>query len=219
VRDAEEEIPDKYWIETSQFVKDDIDFFSKRVRIALMDDGVNHPKALHLFWKIRCRLDRSRGECKESPVNVDRHDHQSAVKSVVSNKPNKLVKDKQEKRAQEKREKQKRERQKIAQQKRERQQIEQQKQEEQALAKKKFAEQKIALENEKLERAKIEEELERSRTEREKLEKELLALGNKNKALQAGVSMQEGPQVSEVQDSELDSQEEPEKESRWWQIF
>ncbi|MFT7373495.1 MAG: ABC-type amino acid transport substrate-binding protein, partial [Oleiphilaceae bacterium] len=41
VRDAEEEIPDKYWIETSQFVKDDIDFFSKRVRIALMDDGVN----------------------------------------------------------------------------------------------------------------------------------------------------------------------------------
>lgn len=63
VRDAEEEIPSKYWIDISQFTKDDIDHFSKRVRVALKDDNVNHPTALKLLWKIRCRLDRSRGEC------------------------------------------------------------------------------------------------------------------------------------------------------------
>lgn len=63
VKDAEEEIPSKYWIEIDQFTKDDIDHFSKRVRVALKDDGVNHPTALKLLWKIRCRLDRSRGEC------------------------------------------------------------------------------------------------------------------------------------------------------------
>lgn len=63
VRDAEKEIPAKYWIKTSQFTKDDIDHFSKRVRMALKKDKVNHPTALKLLWKIRCRLDRSRGEC------------------------------------------------------------------------------------------------------------------------------------------------------------
>jgi len=63
VKDAEAEIPEKYWIEIGQFTKDDIDHFSKRVRLALKEDKVNHPTALKLLWKIRCRLDRSRGEC------------------------------------------------------------------------------------------------------------------------------------------------------------
>ncbi len=63
VKDAEAEIPSKYWIDISQFTKDDIDHFSKRVRVALKEDKVNHPTALKLLWKIRCRLDRSRGEC------------------------------------------------------------------------------------------------------------------------------------------------------------
>jgi hypothetical protein len=63
VKDAEEEIPSKYWIDISQFTKDEIDHFSKRVRMALKADKVNHPTALKLLWKIRCRLDRSRGEC------------------------------------------------------------------------------------------------------------------------------------------------------------
>jgi hypothetical protein len=214
VKDAEEEIPEKSWIETSQFVKDDIDYFSKRVRIALMEDGVNHPKALHLFWKIRCRLDRSRGECKESPVNVEKRDQKYALKAAASNKQNKLVKDKQTKLAQKKLAKQKLEQKALVAQK-----LERKKQSEQALAKKKFAEQEVALEREKIERAKIEAELEHERTEREKLEKELLALGNKNKALQADVSMQAEPQVVGEQGSEPASQEEPEEESRWWQIF
>lgn len=63
VKDAEKEIPSKYWIDVDQFTKDDIDHFSKRVRLALKKDDVNHSTALKLLWKIRCRLDRSRGEC------------------------------------------------------------------------------------------------------------------------------------------------------------
>ncbi len=64
VKDAEEEIPDHYWIDVNQFVKDDIDHFSKRVRTELSEDNVNSQVALKLFWKIRCRMDPSRGECK-----------------------------------------------------------------------------------------------------------------------------------------------------------
>jgi hypothetical protein len=70
VTDAEEEIPKKYWIKTNQFVKDEIDHFSKRIRLALQDSNVNNPTALKLFWKIRCRLDPSRGECKTPPSVV-----------------------------------------------------------------------------------------------------------------------------------------------------
>jgi hypothetical protein len=235
VKDAEEEIPEKYWIKTDQFVKDDIDHFSKRVRIALMDDGVNHPKALHLFWKIRCRLDRSRGECKESPINIEKRDD---TKSIAKKKPKKPVKSKQQALAEQKQQKLKE--QKLAQQR-----LEQQKKEEQALADKRFAEQKLALAREKLERAKIEEELERERAERAKLEKELLALGNKNKeqlaSLESGsedtvLDMSEPEEIAveelasneseleqesgfEEQHSDDESEEEPEEEKSWWQIF
>jgi hypothetical protein len=64
VKDAEEEIPEHYWIDVSQFVKDDIDHFSTRVRRELAEDNVNSQVALKLFWKIRCRMDPSRAECK-----------------------------------------------------------------------------------------------------------------------------------------------------------
>jgi hypothetical protein len=69
VADAETEIPSKYWINVSQFTKDEIDRFSKRVRVALKDKNINHSSALKLLWKIRCRLDRTRAEC--SPQDVE----------------------------------------------------------------------------------------------------------------------------------------------------
>lgn len=80
VIDAEEEIPEKYWIQTNQFVKDDIDHFSKRVRMSLQDSDVNNATALKLFWKIRCRLDPSRGECKVSPDQMSKREKQSEGK-------------------------------------------------------------------------------------------------------------------------------------------
>jgi hypothetical protein len=87
VEDAEDEIPEKYWIKTSQFVKDDIDHFSKRVRLALRDENVNNPTALKLFWKIRCRLDRSRGECKSFPeAKIKREKNNSEKKQLQAKK-------------------------------------------------------------------------------------------------------------------------------------
>jgi len=82
VSDAEEEIPQHYWIEVSQFVKDDIDHFSKRVRTELSEENVNSQVALKLFWKIRCRMEPSRGECKTDFPEVTSREQvaQSAAK-------------------------------------------------------------------------------------------------------------------------------------------
>lgn len=66
VEDAEAEIPNKYWIPVSEHTQDEIDHFNKRVRVALKKEKINHPAALKLMWKIRCRLDRTRGECSKS---------------------------------------------------------------------------------------------------------------------------------------------------------
>jgi len=233
VKDAEEEIPDKYWIKTNQFVKDDIDHFSKRVRLALMDDGVNHPKALHLFWKIRCRLDRSRGECKESPVHIKKSDTKPAAKKVANKTPKKskesvketqkkLLKQKkreQKEREQKEREQKEREHKEREHKEREQKKLEQQKLQEQALAAKKLAEQELALEHEKLERAKVEAELELERKERAKLEKELEALEKKNKEEQTSEEQGSEEQTSEEQGSEEQTSEKHEEERRWWQLF
>jgi len=192
VSDAQEEIPKRYWIETNQFVKDDIDHFSKRVRTALRDDDVNHPDALKLFWKIRCRLDRSRGECKEPPsVKKDRREKTKSVKKVVKKKSKQSDVKKQQRLAQNKLEKnrleekrkqetnlaqQRMEQEKLAKQKAEqkllKQKLEQERLEQQKL-KQKQQEQAKLLEQERLEREKIELELEREKKEREKLEQQL----------------------------------------------
>lgn len=174
VKDAEEEIPDYYWIPTTQFVKDDIDHFSKRVRLSLQDTDVNNSTALKLFWKIRCRLDPSRGECKESPD----------------------FKNKREKQLEE----QKREEEQRARKQREQQQtklaLEQQKLEtkkfelEQERLKKEKAAQQLAFEQQrlkeerlKLEREKEKIEQEKLRLETDKLERERRKLERENKSL------------------------------------
>jgi len=175
VKDAEEEIPDYYWIPTNQFVKDDIDHFSKRVRLSLQDTDVNNSTALKLFWKIRCRLDPSRGECKESPD----------------------LKNKREKQLEE----QKREEEKRARMQREKQQskiaLEQQKLESQKFAleqerlRKEKAAQQLALEQQrlkeerlKLEREKEKIEQEKLRLETDKLERERRKLEKENQSLE-----------------------------------
>ncbi len=63
VKDAEEEIPAKYWISTDENTKAELDKFRKQIRMALKDEGVHHPKALKLLWKIRCATDPTRAEC------------------------------------------------------------------------------------------------------------------------------------------------------------
>lgn len=63
VKDAEAEIPAKYWIKTTPETKAAIEKFKKDIRLSLRDEGVLDKKALKLLWKIRCSVDGGRGEC------------------------------------------------------------------------------------------------------------------------------------------------------------
>lgn len=70
VKDAEAEIPAKYWIKTDAETKAALEKFRGEIRKNLLDEGVLDPKALALLWKIRCSVDASRGEC--SAAKADR---------------------------------------------------------------------------------------------------------------------------------------------------
>ncbi|MFV1873417.1 MAG: putative solute-binding protein [Oleiphilus sp.] len=157
VKDAEEEIPEKYWIETNQFVKDDIDHFSKRVRLSLQDSDVNNSTALKLFWKIRCRLDPSRGECKESP------DMKSKREKLLAEKQREERKQAAERK---KRQQKQQEQNKLA---LERERIEQERLQQQQ------EQEKLAQELQRLEEERLRLEQERIQQEQERLEQERLA--------------------------------------------
>ena len=63
VKDAEAEIPAKYWIKTDENTKGAIEKFKRDIRLSLRDEGVHDKKALKLLWKIRCGVDPTRAEC------------------------------------------------------------------------------------------------------------------------------------------------------------
>ena len=63
VEDAEAEIPAKYWIKTDAKTKLEITKFKRDIRLALKAEGVHHPVALKMLWKIRCANEPSNAEC------------------------------------------------------------------------------------------------------------------------------------------------------------
>jgi len=65
VVEAEQEIPTKYWIKTDQETQDELDRFSREIRLALRDEDTFDSKALRLLWKIRCSQDAGRAECSK----------------------------------------------------------------------------------------------------------------------------------------------------------
>ena len=62
-RDARAEIPSHYWISTNNATKTAFNKFKRDIRLAMRDEGIHHPKALKLLWKIRCSEDPSHSEC------------------------------------------------------------------------------------------------------------------------------------------------------------
>lgn len=62
-RDSKAEIPSHYWIKTNEPTKAAFKKFKQDIRLALRDEGVHHPKALRLLWKIRCSEDPTNPEC------------------------------------------------------------------------------------------------------------------------------------------------------------
>lgn len=63
IEKSEKTIPEKYWIEISDDVKNDWNETFRESRIALRDQKVYNAKALTLFRKIRCKVDPSLAEC------------------------------------------------------------------------------------------------------------------------------------------------------------
>lgn len=63
VKDAEKEIPAKYWIKSSPETINEFVKLSRDVRLALKAEGNMDPKALKLLWKIRCSENPGDSEC------------------------------------------------------------------------------------------------------------------------------------------------------------
>jgi hypothetical protein len=213
VVDAEQEIPQKYWIKTNQFVKDEIDHFSKRIRLALQDDEINNPTALKLFWKIRCRLDPSRGECKTPPSSISQR---KKIQERNKRQAEKLIEKKEAERIA--LEAQKAEQERIAKEQAEQERLEQQKaaEEQQRIAQEKAkAEQKrIAKQKAIAEQKRIEEErlaLEQAEKARNEEQRRLLAL-EKNQKLESR-QVEQTERLSK-QDSISDQEKAPATKSK-----
>ncbi|OUR97550.1 hypothetical protein A9Q81_12790 [Gammaproteobacteria bacterium 42_54_T18] len=61
--EAEQRIPEKYWIDIENVNEDDWNEVFRQNRIALRDKGIYNGKALTILRKIRCKMDASRSEC------------------------------------------------------------------------------------------------------------------------------------------------------------
>lgn len=66
IKSAEAEIKPEYWVDPmSKSHETGYDNMLRDVRLKLRSDGVYHPKALKLMFKVRCKEDASRPECAE----------------------------------------------------------------------------------------------------------------------------------------------------------
>lgn len=63
IENAEASIPRKYWIETPQETKDELEEFYKNIRLTLKVNKKFDSRALSLLWKIRCQTSPEREEC------------------------------------------------------------------------------------------------------------------------------------------------------------
>tara|TARA_R110001592_G_scaffold359369_2_gene665936 strand:- start:48374 stop:49381 length:1008 start_codon:yes stop_codon:yes gene_type:complete len=62
---AEASIPKKYWIETTQENKDELENLYKNIRLTLKVQNQFDSRALSLLWKIRCQTSPEREECTQ----------------------------------------------------------------------------------------------------------------------------------------------------------
>lgn len=63
VKEAESEIPEKYWINVNSDAKADYDKFMRNSRLALRDEGYYQPLALKVMRKVRCKYEPTNTEC------------------------------------------------------------------------------------------------------------------------------------------------------------
>jgi hypothetical protein len=67
VKNADAEVPEKYWIELDQDTTKEYADMNKRVRLELRDEGKYDAKAVSMLYKIRCAVNKEERECFEKP--------------------------------------------------------------------------------------------------------------------------------------------------------
>jgi hypothetical protein len=63
VQQAENEIPEHWWIPIPQEREEEFQFHTRRIRIAFRESGTYDPKMLTFLRKVRCKKDPTRSEC------------------------------------------------------------------------------------------------------------------------------------------------------------
>lgn len=63
VKQAESEIPQKYWVKIDESGESEYRELAKRIRLTLRDENAYDAKAITILWKIRCKFDPSATEC------------------------------------------------------------------------------------------------------------------------------------------------------------
>jgi hypothetical protein len=66
IKQAEDGIPAKYWLDLSEGDKEKYTLMMREARIQLTKDGFYHPKMMSLLKKIRCKIEPAAAECADS---------------------------------------------------------------------------------------------------------------------------------------------------------
>ena len=66
IKQAEDGIPAKYWLDLSDADKSKYTVMMREARIQLTKDGIYDPKMMNLLKKVRCKIEPAAGECADS---------------------------------------------------------------------------------------------------------------------------------------------------------
>ena len=66
IKQAESDIPAKFWLDLSQADKDKYTIMMREARIQLTKDGFYDPKMMAMLKKVRCKIDPGEAECAQS---------------------------------------------------------------------------------------------------------------------------------------------------------
>lgn len=66
IKQAEDGIPAKYWLDLTDADKDKYTVMMREARIQLTKDGIYDPKMMSLLKKVRCKIGPAAGECADS---------------------------------------------------------------------------------------------------------------------------------------------------------
>lgn len=66
IQNAEQAIPERYWIKSDSNAKAELEALFKNIRLELMVEDLLDRRALNLLWRIRCKYDQRHPECTKA---------------------------------------------------------------------------------------------------------------------------------------------------------